>query len=187
MLKSTVTLLVLLLVLSACERFQQSEEERLKSECRNIYNALVQNNNFQKFIGFHIVRRDNGNTFFYNNLNIDSSGWQSPINYDSSQGLDEQTTLFFKNNPEAKFQFDMIIKYGIKGVITDNYNVEKKKLEYRESGGYNFNKYELSFFISDSISISHINFDFENYSTLISRDFRIIEKLDSTWFILKRK
>jgi len=185
MLKSIVTLLILLLVLSACERFHQTKEERLNSECRNIYNALIQNNSFQKFIGFHIVRRDNGNTFFYNNLNIDSSGWQSPINYDGSQGLDEQTTLFFKNNPEAKFQFDMMLKYNIKAVITENYNVEKKKLEYRESGGFNFNNYELTFFISDSISISHINFDFENYSKLIKEYYRVIEKFDSTWFILK--
>jgi hypothetical protein len=186
MLKSIVTLLVLLLVLSACERFQQSKEERLKSKCSNIYQALSQNNSFQKFIGFHIVRRDNGNTFFYNNLNIESSGWQSPINYDGSQGFDEQITLFFKNNPEAKFQFDMMLKYGIKAVSTGNYNIEKKKLEYRESGGFNFNKYELTFFISDSISISHINFDFENYSKLIKNYYKVMEKFDSTWFVLKR-
>jgi|WetSurMetagenome_2_1015567.scaffolds.fasta_scaffold106431_2 hypothetical protein len=185
MLKSIVKLLVLLLVLSACEKFQQSEEERLKSEYRNIYNALIQNNNFQKFIGFHIVRRDNGNTFFYNNLNIDSSGWQSPINYDGSQSLDEQITSFFKHSPEAKFQFDMMLKYGIKAVITKNYNIEKKKLEYRESGGFNFNKYELTFFILDSISISHINFNFDNYSELIKDYYRVIEKFDSTWFALK--
>ncbi len=186
MLKSIVTLFVLLLTLSACERFQQSREERLKSECRNIYQALNQNNSFQKFIGFHIVRRDKGNTFFYNNLNIDSSGWQSPINYHGSESLDEQTTLFFKKNPEAKFQFDMMLKYGVKAVITENYNVDKKKLEYRESGGFNFDQYELTFHISDSISISHINFDYENYSKLIKEYDRVIEKFDSTWFILKR-
>lgn len=186
MLKRIVTPLVLLLALSACERFQQSEEERLKSEFRNIYNALIQNNNFQKFIGFHIVRRDNGDTFFYNNLNIDSSGWQSPINYDGDQSLGKQATLFFKNNPEAKFQFDIMIKYGINAVSTSNYNVEKKKLEYRESGGFNFNKYELTFFISDSVSISHINFNFDNYSKLIKDYYRVIGKFDSTWFILKR-
>jgi hypothetical protein len=100
--------------------------------------------------------------------------------------LDKQTTLFFKKNPEAKFQFDMMLKYGIKAVITENYNVEKIKLEYRESGGFNFNKYELTFFISDSISISHFNFDFESYSKLIKENYRVIEKFDSTWFILNR-
>jgi hypothetical protein len=176
----------MLLSLSACDKFQKLKEERLISECRDIYQTLIQNNNFQKFIGYHIVRRDNGDLFFYNNLNNDLSSWQSPISYDVSQELDESTTSFFENNPEAKFQFDMMLKYGIKAVSTNNYNVEKKKLEYRETGGFNFNQYELTFLLSDSISVSHINFDFGSYSMLIKDHHSVVEELDSTSLVLKR-
>lgn len=174
------------MIISSCNELRELKEEDQLTECKNVYNDLVQDKNYEKFIGFHIVRRDNENTFFYKNLKTDSSEWQPPIQYhDDIQDLDKKTISFFEHCPEAKFQFDMMLKYKIKGVITSNYNVEGEKLEYREYEGFDFNKYELMFFISDSILVSHINFDFEKYYLLIKTNYKIIERLDSTWFVLK--
>jgi hypothetical protein len=181
------TMLIALMILVSCNVNKESREIGRMIEYRSIYNGLRNSNDFERFIGFHIVRRDGGNQFFYNDLKNDSIAWQDPILYSSeSEELDEQTKKFFDINPKAKQQFDLMISYGIKAVITNNYNAQTNRLEYRENGGYDFNTYELLILLSDSISISHINFDITEYSYIIKENYDIIENLDATWFVLKR-
>ena len=118
---------------------------------------------------------------------IDSSDFVVP-NFRADEGTKDynEKELFFKQNPDAKLQFDVMKKYGIKAVATHNYNPETKRLEYSDSLGYDFDNYGLSFMLSDSIEITNINFDTTEYFRLIKKHYTVLEKLDTNWFVLKR-
>ena len=153
----------------------------------SIYYGLKKNNIFTKFIGYHIVWRAGEDQFFYNDLRNDSTSWQTSVLYrGEDKKLDSSTELFFKKFPDAKLRFDIMRKYNIQAVITDNYNPTTKRLEYRDYGGYDFNHYALSFKLSDSISINKINFNIKEYYNLVKNNYKMVEKLDSNWLILKR-
>ncbi len=182
--KKCLILMVIIIFISSCE-----SPKKLKGKDFNatsIYYGLKKDSIFTKFIGYHIVRRAGEDQFFYNNLRTDSTSWQPSVLYrGDDKELDGRTELFFKKFPEARLQFDIMRKYNIEAVITDNYNPETKRLEYREFGGYDFSYYALSFKLSDSISINNINFDINEYFQIIKNNYKLIETLDSNWLVLK--
>ena len=152
-----------------------------KVELKNIYSNLKKDSVYKIFIGYHIVRRDNENYFMYRNLITDSSDFVVP-----NLTINREKELFFTQHPNARFQFDIMRNLGIKAVSTENYDPEKKRLEYSYTDGYDFANYELSFILSDSIEITHVNFDTIEYYRLIKNDYKILDKLSSNWFVLKR-
>ncbi len=175
-----------LLLTSCSEMFKEKGLER--TDIINIYNELKKDSTYTKFIGYHIVRRDNENYFMHRNLMVDSSDFIVP-NWKASEGTKgyKEKELFLKNNHDAKLQFDIMNELGIRAVLTYNYNPETKRLESDENIGYEFDKYELTFMLSDSIEISTINFSFDDYMKIKSKYYEVTEKLDSNWFVLKRK
>ena len=78
-------------------------------------------------------------------------------------------------------------KLKLQAVLTLNYNQITNKLEYDYGKGVKFKNYELEFAVSEYISITHINFNFNDYLNIIREDYDIIERLESNWFVLKRK
>lgn len=148
---------------------------------QGVHAGLRDDSVFARFIGYHIVTRDGSESFFaYRNQRIESSTWLLP-----NLNVANERELFFKENPNASLQLDIMKKYGIKAVLTYNYNEKAKRLEYSDSLGYGFSKYELTFLLSDSISLSCINFDFRDYMQLVGSRYNHIERLDSNWLVLK--
>lgn len=184
--KNYLVIVLIVSMITSCVEIKNPKVE--KSDLANICNELKKENNFKKFIGYHIVRRDNENYFMHRNLMIDSSDFVVP-NFRASEGTKdyEEKELFFKNNPDARIQFDIMKKLDIKAVITENYNPETSRLEYSENVGHDFHNYELIFAFTDSISITNINFDTNTYFKIIDKYFQVTEKLDTNWFVLKRK
>jgi len=175
---------VIIMFLFSCEKPEKISGENIN--LISIYNGLKKNNIFTKFIGYYIVRRDGGDQFFYNDLS-DSTSWEPSVLYKGEdKKLDFNAKIFFEKFPNARLQFDIMKKYNIKAVITDNYNPESKRLEYNENGGYDFSYYALSFKLSDSISIDNINFNLNEYFRMVRNKYEVIKKLDSNWLVLKR-
>jgi len=184
--KNFLIIIVMITLITACGEIKEPKIK--KSDWINVYNELKKDSVFKKFIGYHIVRRDNENYFMHRNLMIDSSNFEVPF-LNANEGTKDyrEKELFFEKNPNAKLQFDIMKKLGIKAVLTYNYNPETKRLESSQNVGYNFNLYELTFMISDSISISNINFNYNGYTQIIRENHNVIERLGSNWFVLKRK
>jgi len=182
--KQLIITIMFLLITSCSEMLKEPRIER--DDIIKIYNELKKDSVFTKFIGYYIVRRDDSEYFFmYRNLMIDSSDFVVP-NLKATEGTQDykEKELFFKQNPDAKLQFDIMKKLGIKAVFTDNYNTKTKRLESNDSVGYDFNKYKLTFAITDSIDIANINFDLNEYLQITN--YTVEEKLDSNWLVLKR-
>ncbi len=152
-----------------------------------VHAALKDDRVYEKFIGYHIIRRDDSEwTFWYRNQRINSSRYFLP-NLNAVKGTKdyEDKEHFFRENPGAPLQLEILKKYEIRGVVCYNYNEVSKRLEFSDSLGYRFSKYALEFVLSDSISLSCINFDFREYMHVLgSRDCHI-ERLDSNWSVLK--
>jgi hypothetical protein len=182
MIKYLITLVIITSFFSCDAPKQPTEKE---NNLISIYNGLKKDSIFTKFIGYHIVRRDNENYFMYRNLRIDSNEFVVP-NLKAPIGTKDykEKELFFKNNPDAKLQFDIMRKYGIKAVSTLNYNGKSKRLEHSYHVGYDFNNYQLIFTISDSIDLTNINFDLNEYLQLTN--YMVKKKLDSNWLVLRR-
>ena len=155
----------MVIVISSCVNSQN------KGYYEKIYKSITNDKEYEKFIGYHIVRR-NEDQFFYKDLSHDSSAWQA--------------VLFRSTSSNMKHLFEIMYKYKIKAVVTLNYNSFKKKLEYKKNGANDFHKYELNFFLSDGIKIVNINFDIKDYDRLIKDHYSVVEKLDSKWFVLKK-
>ncbi len=140
-------LLVIIVVVSSivsCEVNKKIREKEKEADLISAYKELKKDSIYTKFIGYHIVRRDGENQFFYNNLKSDSSTWESPVLYeDEGTELRNRTKLFFERNPDAKSQFDIMKRLGIKAVISANYNPKTKRFEYRhrDKGEFKFNYY----------------------------------------------
>ena len=186
--KKLLIILVVILSFISCVKNEKIREKGTEINFAEVYEELRQDNNFDKFIGYYIVKRDGGNQFFYNDLKSDSSTWEDPVLYeDKGTKLRNQTKILFKKYPEAKYQFDIMKKLCIRGVLTYNYDPETKRLESDENVQYDFDKYKLTFMLSDSIEISTINFSYDDYMQIKSQYWEVAEKLDSNWFVLKRK
>ena len=153
-----------------------------------VYAGLSDDHVYEKFIGYHIIRRGASESYFeYRNQRIESSHYFVP-NLNAVRGTQdyEENEFFFKENPDARLQLEIMKKYGIRAVFSYNFNEESKRLEISDSLGYGFSKYELAFVLSDSISLSCINFDFREYVQILgSKDYHV-ERLDSNWVVLKR-
>lgn len=183
--RKCLIVIVIIASISSCDVTKESNKKDI--DFISVYNGLKKSNVYTKFIGYHIVRRDNENYFMYRDLKIDSGSWEIIVlNEKDDTRLYKKTKLFFERYPHAKLQFDIMKKYSIKAIFTYNYNEEAKRLESDENMGYSFNNYELTFKLSDSSDIANINFDFDEYSRLIKDKYQIIERLDSNWFVLKR-
>lgn len=176
MLRNNIVIFTLIIFFLSCGMNDNSAEYR--TNYRRIYNGLKKDNDFSKFIGFHIVRRGN-NQFFYKNLKADSS-INIPVVYDGGNPK-LATKLFFEQNINSRMQLDKMNEFGIKAVITTNYDSIEQRIEYPRKGGCAFNNYQLMFTLSDSIEIVNIN-----YYRLIKNHYSVVEKLDSNWLVLKR-
>lgn len=173
--------LILIIIISFFSCDVPEKQTVKKVELKNIYSELEKDSVYKIFIGYHIVRRDNENYFMYRNLMTDSSDFVVP-----NLTINKEKEAFFTQHPNARFQFDIMRNLDIKAVTTMNYDSENKRLEYSYSVGYDFTRYELSFILSDSIEITHINFDTTEYYYLIKNAYNILYQFSSNWFVLKR-
>jgi hypothetical protein len=183
--KHLIALAAIMTILSCSVPEKPTQKE---IDLSGIYAGLRKDSVYTKFVGFHIVRRSGSDCFFmYRNLRIDSSCFVVP-NLNAIEGTRDykEKELFFKDNPDAHLQLDVMKKYGIRAVLTDNYNEGTKRLESSDSIGYGFAKYELTFALSDSIDLACINFNCSDYMQVVAGKYRHIERLDSNWFVLKR-
>lgn len=186
--KKLIFTVIVVLSCISCEGNKKIREKGKETNLVGVSEELKKDSIFTKFIGYQIVKRDGENQFFYNDFKFDSNTWEAPVLYeDEGTKLPNQTKLFFEKYPEAKTQFDIMKKLGIRAVLSYNYNPEAKRLESDENVGYEFDKYKLTFILSDSIEISTINFSYDDYMQIKSQYSEVTEKLDTNWFVLKRK
>ncbi len=163
-------------------------QEILEKDVEIIYKELKQDSVYTKFVGFDVIRRtDDEYYFMYRDLRKDSSLFVFP-NYYGTESEKEKLNNdpFFKQNPNALIQYEIIKKHHIRAVLTYNYDSKLNQLLRSKTEGYNFIDYELVFLLNDNSLITHVNFNPQEYCKIKKIKYPNIEKLDSNWFFIKR-